>query len=255
MAMGRKEPTQPTHGKTDKDQMPGRTSLPNLRGEAPRQTTRQTARGSWGWSLLQVDTEIQRGEGRAVGSVLRILWREGRERGGYCLPDGGGPGLTAEELRWARPRANSPPATTLPILQDDGSRDARLFHEDGVRAPLGATHPPGWGPGLSRADGPARGGRDGYPGPRPIAASRVSSGVWRFWHRLGSLWRRRRRRLRGSSSWGRGPPGAPRWQETEAAAGAGSSGTPGRAAHGGDGALGGRPAGAAGGRVGTQMRP
>lgn len=29
---------------------------------------------------MQVDTEIQRGGGRAVGSVLRILRREGRER-------------------------------------------------------------------------------------------------------------------------------------------------------------------------------
>lgn len=67
-----------------------------------------------------------------------------RERAGYGLPDGGGPGLTAEELRRARPRASSPPAT-LPILQDDDSRDARLFHEDGVRAQLGTAHPLGWG--------------------------------------------------------------------------------------------------------------
>lgn len=141
---GREEPTQLTQGKTDKDQTPGRTSLTNSRGEAPRQTTRQTARGSWGWSLLQVDTEIQRGGGRAAGSVLRILWRESQKSAGYGLPDGGGPGLTAEELRRARPRAGSPPAT-LPILQDDGSRDARLFHGDGVRAQLGTAHPLGWG--------------------------------------------------------------------------------------------------------------
>lgn len=127
--------------------------------------------------------------------------------------------------------------------------------EEGALAQTGTEHPP-----LRRL--PLEGRRSslewkggGYPGPRPPAASGLSPGVWGwFGRRLWSLWRRRRR-LRGSSSWGRGPPGAPRRQEIEAAAGAGAGGAPGRAAHGGDGALGGGPAGPAGGRVGTQMRP
>lgn len=100
------------------------------------------------------------------------------------------------------------------------------------------------------------GEKEGYPGPRPAVASGVSPSVWRLGRRrLGSLWRRRRRRLRGSSSWGLGPPGAPRRQDTEAAAGAGAGSAPARPPHGEDCALGGGPPGAAGGRVGTQMRP
>lgn len=100
---------------------------------------------------------------------------------------------------------------------------------------------------------PTWGGRDGYPGPRPSTASCVSQSIWWLGRWLGSLWRRRR--LRGSSSWGRSPLGTPKRQETEAAAGAGAGGAPWRAAHRVEGALGCRPAGGAWGRVGTQMRP
>lgn len=196
-----------------------------------------------------MDTEIQRRGRWAVGSVLRLLRRvsggRGQDRVGQMVED---PGLTAEE-RGPGPAPLAPP----PILLDDDSGDARRCHEEGVRAQPSN----GASAGGARALEGRRsslGWKGGLPGSSPPAASGVSLGVWRFGRLLGSLWRRRRR-LRGSSSWGRGPPGAPRRQETEAAAGAGAGGAPGRAAHGGDGALGGGPAGPAGGRVGTQMSP
>ena len=92
--------------------MPGRACLHKLGGggEASADNTTNTARGSWGWSLLQVDRCTRRfregGEGPAEGSVHRTLRREEQEAVNSMesawwstRPDGGGAARSEDQSR------------------------------------------------------------------------------------------------------------------------------------------------------------
>lgn len=96
----------------------------------------------------RMDTEIQRGGGQAVDYVFRILWREGQDRNQEVVCQ-----MVEERRRTCEEPGPEPAPLRTSILQDDGSKNAGRFHEDGVRAQLGTAHPR-WGPVVQlRVDG------------------------------------------------------------------------------------------------------